>query len=105
MDSGLLGKAALAANADTVLYTGAAGRVTTASVSLCNTGSAAVTVRLAVGMGTTAAAGDFLAYELTIPAGGFFERTGIVFGPTENIIVRSSAATVSARAHGFDEDV
>ncbi len=105
MASGLLGKAALAANTDTVLCTGAAGKITTATVSLCNTGTAAVTARIAVGTGTTAVGSDYLTYELSVPAGGFFERTGIVISAGENIIVRSSAATMAARAHGFDEDL
>lgn len=105
MASGLLGKAALAANTDTVLCTGAVGKVTTATVSLCNTGTSSASVRLAIGNGTAAAAGDYLAYEIVIPASGFFERTGLVISAGENIIVRSSTAAVSARAHGFDEDV
>lgn len=103
MASGMLGKAALAANTDTVLYTVGAGKVTTATVSICNTTGASITVNLAIGTGSTAGASDYLVYNLTIPSGSTYERTGIVLSAGENIIVRSSAAGPAARAHGFEE--
>lgn len=105
MASGLLGKAALAANMDTVLYTGAANEVTTASVSFCNTGATSATIRLALGASTSASKGDYLVYELALPVGGFFERTGIVLSAGENLIARASTASVDVRAHGFGGSV
>lgn len=105
MASGLLGKAALAAGTDTVIYTAPAGKITTATVSICNTTSSAITANLAIGTGSTAAAGDYLAFTLPIPAGTFFERSGIVLSAGESIIVRTNSAGPSARAHGFEEDV
>lgn len=101
MASGLLGKATLVANTDTVLYTGAVNEVTTASVTFCNTGASSATVRLALGAGPSANKGDYIVYELTIPVGGFFERSGIVFGAGENLIVRANSGSVDVRAHGF----
>lgn len=111
MASGRLGKALLAANTDTTLYTAPPGIVATATVGLCNTGSTSASVRLAV---TTAAApvpGDYLEYEVVLgPAGvpgsiNLLERTGIVLGPGEMLIARASTGAVSVRAHGFEESV
>lgn len=105
MASGLLGKAALPAGSDTVIYTAPAGSVTTATVSICNTTAGAITASLAVGTGNAAAAGDYLVFGLTIPINSTYERTGIVLSAGENIIVRSNVAGPSARAHGFEESI
>jgi hypothetical protein len=100
--SGKLGKADLAAAADTDLYTTPAGIVATASVAFVNRTAAAITVRLAV-RSAALANSDYLEYDASIPANGVLERTGIVLSPGEIITVRASAVGVSARAHGFEE--
>ncbi len=102
MASGKLGKAALAAAADTDLYTVPAGTVATANINLCNRTSAAVTVRLAIRSAALADA-DYIEYDAALPANGVLERTGIALSAGETITVRASAAGVSARAHGFEE--
>lgn len=103
MASGLLGKASLAATTETVLYAVPDNTVAVATVSLCNTTAAPLTARLAIANTTAAGAADYLAYDLSIPGGGFFERGGIALSAGEKIIVRGSAAGLSARAHGFEE--
>nr|WP_314586996.1 hypothetical protein [uncultured Pseudomonas sp.] len=111
MASGRFGKALLAANTDTTLYTAPSGTVTTATVSLCNTGSTSANVRLAVATASVPAAADYLEYEVVLgPAGvpgsiNMLERTGIVLGPGEMLIARASTAAVAVRAHGFEESV
>jgi hypothetical protein len=100
--SGRLGKAALAANADTDLYTVPAGKVATASVAFCNRTAADVNVRLAVRSGAIADS-DYLEYDVAVPANGVLERTQIALSEGETITVHASALGVSARAHGFEE--
>lgn len=100
--SGLMGKASLAANADTDLYTVPAGKVATANVSLCNRGAAEAKVRIAVRNGALSNS-DYLEYDVTLPANGVLERTQIAMSAGEIITVRSTVASVSARAHGFEE--
>lgn len=109
MASGRFGKALLAANNDTTLYTTPAGKVATATLSLCNTSAAPVTVRVAV---TTAAAptpSDFIEYDVVLgvvgaPGGSsVLERTGIVLSAGESVVVRAGAAGIAARLHGFEE--
>lgn len=102
--SGRLGKADLAAAIDTDLYTAPAATVVTATVAFANRTAADVHVRLAVRDGVLADS-DYLEYDAAVPASGVLERTGIVLGPGETITVRTDAAGVSARAHGFTESV
>ena len=109
MASGRLGKALLAANTDTTLYTAPAGTVATATVTLCNSSTSSANVRLAVATTATPASADFIEYEFVLGAAGvpgainILERTGIVLGPGEQLIVRANASGVAARAHGFEE--
>nr|WP_288359413.1 hypothetical protein [uncultured Pseudomonas sp.] len=103
MPSGLLGKASLAANTDTVLYTAPAGTVTTTTVNFCNTTSAAINVRLAVTSAAAVAAADYLEYDFSLPANGVLERTGIVLSPAEVLFARASSAGVTVQARGFEE--
>lgn len=105
MASGILGKASLAANTDTVLYTAPAGTVTTTTVNFCNTTSTAINVRLAATSGAAATLPDYLEYDVSVPANGVLERTGIVLSPAEVLIARASALGVAVQARGFEEPV
>lgn len=104
MASGFLGKSLLAANADTKLYTVPASTVTTATVSICNTGTINLAVRLAVvAAGVTSPAGsDYLEFDVLLSPSGVLERTGIAMSAGEQLFVRASAPA-AARAHGFEE--
>lgn len=102
MASGRFGKANPAANADTDLYTVPPGMVATANVCFCNRTPAPIAVRLAVRSGPIADS-DYLEFGTVIPAGGILERTGIALTAGEVITVRTAAAGVSVRAHGFEE--
>ncbi len=103
MPSGKLGTADLAANADTLLYTVPDGKVTTASVRLCNRGTGDARIRIAVGAGEDPSHADYIEYDAKVPANGILEDTGIAMSAGEKLWVRSDTATVSARAHGFEE--
>lgn len=103
MPSGKLGNATLTGGNNATLYTVPANTITTANVSMCNRGPGDAVVRLAVSATANPSNAEFLEYDVTIPVNGTLERTGIVCGPGENIVVRSSSSNVSARAHGFEE--
>lgn len=102
MASGRLGKASIAANTDADVYTVPAGIVAAANVNICNTGAAAVKVRLAIRSGALAAA-DYIEHDADVPAGGVLERTGLALTAGETVVVRASASGVSVRVHGFEE--
>lgn len=109
MASGRLGKALLAAATDTKLYTAPDGTVATATLSLCNTSSAPVAVRVAIATSATPTPADYIEFDVVLdvvgaPSGSsVLERTGLVLSAGESIVVRAGAAGVVARAHGFEE--
>lgn len=102
MATGRLGAVDLSAATDTVLYTVPTSTFTVATVSVCNRSNAAITVRLAISATGTPAATEYIEYETEILAKGVLERTGIVLDAGKKIVVRSSAANVTALAMGIE---
>lgn len=102
--TGLLGRYSLAAATDTaIITTPAAGRFQTVTVNFCNTNNSAVTIRL--GLSTTPAAlttANYLEYDLSLPAYGVLERTGIVVSNGYAIGARANTTGVSVVAWGVD---
>lgn len=103
MASGNLGSAALAAAADTLIYTVPAGKVATLNINCTNRDSVSAKVRIAIGVGANPANADYIQYDTTLAGNGVIERTGIVCGAGEKVWVRSDTASVSVRIHGFEE--
>jgi len=101
--SGLLGKADLAADTFTDLYTVPTQTVATVNLNLCNRSADAVNVRIALHTGTLTDA-DYLEYDSVIPPRGLLERTGFAMSTGETLTVHASGAGISARAHGFEEN-
>lgn len=100
--SGRLGKAILAANTATDIYTVPAARVATVNVNLCNIGSAAATVRLAIRTGALTNA-DYIEHSVVLQPGEVLERTSIAMSAGEILVAHASTADVAVRAHGFVE--
>jgi hypothetical protein len=105
MPSGILGQSAPAATTNTTLYTVPANRLATLNISVCNRGSTAALVRLAVAATGTPANAEWIEFDTTVPANGVLERTGIVANAAENIVVYSSTANMSFSAWGYEEVV
>ena len=102
MPSGLLGKAVLAANTDTSIYTVPATKAATVNVNVVNTSSGSITVRLSIG-GAVPVAADYIEYDAIVPANGILERSGLVMSADEVLVARASATGISVRAYGFEE--
>ncbi|MGV3679929.1 MAG: hypothetical protein ACO1PM_09420 [Acidovorax sp.] len=102
MANGKLGAADLAANANTTVYnpTGATGTVT---LSVVNRGASAALVRVALAATATPTAAEWLEFDAYLPVAGVLERSAIVVGSGQYLVVRSSAAEVSVVAFGFEE--
>lgn len=102
MATGRLGVADLAATTNTTLYTCPVDTFTVASVSVCNRGNSAISVRLAIAASDTPLASEFIEYDVEILGKGVLERTGIVLDAGKKIVIRSTAANVSAVAFGIE---
>ncbi len=103
MPTGRLGALDLAANTDTTLYTVPASNVGTANVSLCNRGTTAANVRIAVAAAATPTNAEFIEFDVPVPPNGVLERTGIVMNAGMRIVVRANQTNVSAVCWGFEE--
>lgn len=103
MASGRLGVAALAANTDTTVYTVPAGTIASCNVALVNRGTTDAVCNVAFATSGTPTTAEFVEFGVKIPANGILERTAIVAGAGERVVVRSSTANVTVRVHGFEE--
>ena len=102
MASGRLGKADLTAATLAPVYTTPVDTFTVATVSFCNRGNQAVTVRLAVADAATPDNSEYVEYETEILSHGVLERTGLVLSAGQLLVARSSGANVSCVVHGIE---
>lgn len=102
MATGRLGANDLAATTNTSVYTCPADTFAVATVSICNRNATAVTVRVSISDAATPANSEYIEYDTTVLANGTLERTGLVLQAGKIIVVRSSAASVSAVVYGIE---
>jgi len=102
MATGRLGVADLAAATNTTLYTVPASTFSVVTVSVCNRGASAATIRIAVATSATPADSEYIEYDVSLSAKGVVERTGIVMDAGKLLVVRSNSTSVSAVAYGIE---
>jgi len=102
MATGRLGTADLAAATNTTVYTCPADTYAVLTVSVCNRGSSAASVRLAIASSATPSNAEFIEFDTSLSAKGVLERTGIVLDAGKLLVVRSSAIDVSAVIYGIE---
>lgn len=98
-----LGAADLAAATDTEIYAVPSGKKASVNVAFCARSQSA-NVRLAVTGGSAPAAGDWIEYDVSLPASGVLERTQIWMTAGEKLYARASAAGVSVVVYGPEEN-
>lgn len=103
MASGQLGSANVSATTNTAVYTVPSGKTSAFTINLCNTSSVSVSVRVALAKTETPEAGEYIEYDVTIPAGGVLERGGVVLDATKNVVVYASASGINANVWGYEE--
>ena len=103
MASGRLGTANITTTSDTTIYTCPASNFAVVSVSLCNRGTSAIAIRMAVAAAGTPAVDEYIEFDTSIAAKGVFERTGLVLDAGKKIVVTTgSAGTLSVVAYGIE---
>lgn len=102
MATGRLGVADLAAATNTTLYTCPSSTFAVVTVSICNRGSTAANIRLAISSSASPADSEYLEFDTSLSAKGVLERTGIVVDAGKLLVVRSSAVSVNAVAYGIE---
>jgi hypothetical protein len=102
MATGRLGTANLAAATDTTVYEVPASTFAVVTVSVCNRGASASNIQVAICDTATPGDDEFIEFDTSLSAKGVLERTGVVLKATEKIVVRSSAASVTAVVYGIE---
>lgn len=104
MADGRLGVAALAATTNTTVYTVPAGKVATFNIRATNRGSTAVDVRIAVAAAGTPTNAEWIEYDARIGPNSPLGNTGIRAGAGERVVAWASAAQVSIRVEGYEQE-
>jgi hypothetical protein len=102
MATGRLGVADLASATNTTLYTVPTSTFAVVTVSICNRNATNINARLAISTTASPANSEFVEYDVQIGPNGVLERTGLVLDAGKLIVVRSSAANVTAMAYGIE---
>lgn len=103
--SGRLSAIDLSATTNTLLYTCPDSTVATVNLSLCNRNNSVVLVRAALvdGVLVDLSDSDYFEYDSDVCDSTPLERSGIVLGAGQSIIVYSDTANVSAVLWGWEE--
>jgi hypothetical protein len=102
MPTGRLGAADLAAATLTTLYTVPVSTFSVVTVSVCNRGTTAANIRIAVASSATPADSEYIEFDTNLLAKGVLERTGIVMDAGKLLVIRSSAISVNAVVYGIE---
>ncbi|WP_298032484.1 hypothetical protein [uncultured Desulfovibrio sp.] len=103
--SGILGQAAIAPAATTVVYTVPEGRRAVVNISLCNTGDGTAITGMALCAADTPDPAEWIESGTPLAAHGALERTGIVLQAGRRVVIRSDVTGVSASVWGMEEEV
>ena len=103
MATGKLGPASLAAATLTTVYTVPSSIVASFTISVCNTTSSPIAIRLAESTSGTPNASEYIEYGVIIPANGILERTGRVLGAAATVVAFAAAVGVSVNINGYEE--
>lgn len=102
MPTGRLGALNLSATSNTVLYEPLINTFGVVTVNMVNRGATAVAVRIAIATSSSPGDTEYIEYGVSLGANAVLERTGLVVGYGQKIVVYASAANISAVAYGIE---
>ena len=102
MANGRLGIADLSANTNTTVYTVPAANFAVVTLSMCNRSATQRAIRVAVAAADVPTAGEYIEYDTCLVGNGTLERTGIVVGAGQKIVVHANSVDVSAVVYGLE---
>jgi len=102
MTTGRLGAVDLVAATNTSVYTVPATTFSVVTLSICNRGSTAATLRVSVSTSATPANNEFIEFDTSLAPKGVLERTGIVLDAGKFLVVNSNVSSVTAVAYGIE---
>jgi hypothetical protein len=104
MASGILGQAAPSASTNTSVYTVPASTLSVVNINVLNRSTSnPVDVRIALATGNTPANSEYIEYDVTVPAKGVVERTGIALNAGKIVVVYCSTGDTSVSVYGLEQ--
>ena len=105
MATGILGSVDIQPTIDTVVYTVPSDTFAVISVNICNRGTSARNIRIALTSDETTLAsnlGNYIEYDVELLAKGVIERTGLVLNAGTKVVVYSNNTDCSAMVYGIE---
>ena len=104
MASGILGQAAPSASTDTTVYTVPASTLSVVNINVLNrSASNPVNVRIALAASGTPTNSEYIEYDVTVPAKGVVERTGLALNAGKQVVVYVSTGDTSVSVYGLEQ--
>lgn len=96
----------LTATTNTTVYTVPTGYYSVFNVSMTNTSTSSVTIRLAIATTSTPGTAEWIEYDTVIVGKGVFERTGLVLDAGKYVVAYASAGSaVNVTVYGIETSV
>lgn len=102
MPNGILGREALDAATDVVVYTVPADIFSVVTISVTNRNSESREVSIALSDAETPAAADYIEFNTELLGNGTLERTGVVLDAGKNIVINANSTDVTAVIYGLE---
>lgn len=103
MASGRLYTPVQVGTTNTTVYTVPSGYYTVCNVSLTNTSTSSVTIKLAIASTSTPGTAEWIEYDTVILGKGVFERTGLVINAGLYLVATASTGSViNATVYGIE---
>lgn len=95
--------AQLAATTNTTVYTVPSGYYSVFNVSMTNTTTSSVTIRLAISTSGTPGTAEWIEYDTVVLGKGVFERTGLVLDANKTVVAwASSGSAINVTVYGIE---